>query len=87
MRVGLLLTGGREEKTFLGPSDEPPLVAPLPLPTADTPLTARRPRKPKAAAPSEMLVAGGFGEPWIVLVNCFDIAVSVDSLRSCACRR
>ena len=84
MRVGLFLTGGREEKTFLGPSDEPPLVAPLLFPTADTSLTARRSRKPKAA--SELLVAGGFGEPWIVLANCFDIALSVDSLRSCGCR-
>ena len=80
MRVTRFFGGSREANTFLGPRDEPPLVAPLPLPTAKVPLTAGCPRVLEVFA-AKPIVYGGFGEAMLVLASCLDIVASVDSLR------
>jgi hypothetical protein len=86
MSVGRFLGGAREENTFLGTREEPPLVARLPLPTAEEPLPTERPRVLDAAVADEIVFGSGLGEALLVLVKCLDIAVSVDSLRCSDCR-
>lgn len=83
MIVGLFLAGPREAKTFLGPSDELPLVAPFPLPAADPPIPVGCLRVLEVVFAGAATVAGGLGEPLIVLASCLDVAVSVDVLRCC----
>jgi len=87
MSVGRFLGGAREENTFLGVRDDPPLVAPLPLPTAEEPRPAGRPRVLDDAVADETVFGGGLGEDLLVVASCLDIAVSVDSLRCRDCRR